>query len=36
VAAHAVCNEKKGCRTPEEAGMPLLWMPFIPNRASLV
>jgi 5-methylcytosine-specific restriction endonuclease McrA len=36
VAAHAICNEKKGCRTPEEAGMPLMWPPFIPNRASLV
>jgi 5-methylcytosine-specific restriction endonuclease McrA len=36
VAAHAYCNEMKGCRTPEEAGMPLLWQPFIPNRASLV
>jgi 5-methylcytosine-specific restriction endonuclease McrA len=35
VAAHARCNEKKGCRTPEEAGMPLLWQPWIPSRAEL-
>ena len=36
VAAHALCNEKKGCRTPDEAGMPLLWLPFVPSRAALV
>ena len=35
VAAHAACNEKKGSRTPEEAGMPLLWQPWIPSRAEL-
>jgi 5-methylcytosine-specific restriction endonuclease McrA len=35
VAAHASCNEKKGSRTPEEAGMPLLWQPWIPSRAEL-
>lgn len=35
VAAHANCNEKKGNRTPEEAGMPLLWQPWIPSRAEL-
>lgn len=26
------CNNKKGNRTPEEAGMPLLWEPKIPTR----
>lgn len=25
------CNHKKGCRTPEQAGMPLIAPPFIPN-----
>lgn len=35
VAAHAECNEKKGSRTPEEAGMPLLWQPWIPSRAEI-
>jgi 5-methylcytosine-specific restriction endonuclease McrA len=35
VAAHASCNERKGNRTPEEAGMPLLWQPWIPTRADL-
>ena len=35
VAAHSTCNEKKGSRTPEEAGMPLLWQPWIPSRAEL-
>lgn len=24
------CNEKKACRTPEEAGMPLLYVPYQP------
>ncbi|WP_350280356.1 HNH endonuclease [Kribbella sp. HUAS MG21] len=36
VAAHAACNERKGNRTPSEAGMPLLWQPWIPTRAELV
>jgi 5-methylcytosine-specific restriction endonuclease McrA len=36
VAAHASCNERKGNRTPSEAGMPLLWQPWIPTRAELV
>jgi 5-methylcytosine-specific restriction endonuclease McrA len=35
VAAHASCNEKKGSRTPDEAGMPLLWQPWVPTRAQL-
>ncbi len=26
------CNNHKGCRTPEEASMPLLAVPFAPNR----
>jgi 5-methylcytosine-specific restriction endonuclease McrA len=25
------CNQHKGSRTPEEAGMPLLWQPDIPR-----
>ena len=36
VAAHASCNERKGNRTPSEAGMPLLWQPWVPTRAELV
>jgi 5-methylcytosine-specific restriction endonuclease McrA len=36
VAAHAACNERKGNRTPSEAGMPLLWQPWAPTRAELV
>ena len=36
VAAHAACNERKGNRTPSEAGMPLLWQPWVPTRAELV
>lgn len=26
------CNHRKGARTPEEAGMPLLAVPYAPNR----
>ena len=29
------CNERKKERTPEEAGMPLLFKPFIPTFADL-
>lgn len=29
------CNQRKGCRTPEEAGMPLLAVPFAPNRMEM-
>lgn len=36
VAAHAKCNRVKGARTPEEAGMPLLWQPFEPSRVDLL
>jgi len=31
VASCMACNQLKGCRTPEEAGMPLLAVPFTPN-----
>ena len=32
VAACAVCNARKGSRTPEEAGMPLVYLPYVPSR----
>lgn len=32
VAAHRSCNMRKGCRTPEEARMPLLYVPYAPCR----
>lgn len=32
VVAHRSCNMRKGCRTPEEAGMPLLFVPYAPCR----
>ena len=35
VAAHRECNRAKGDRTPDEAGMPLLWRPWKPTRADL-
>ena len=35
VAAHRDCNRAKGDRTPEEAGMPLLWRPWKPSRVDL-
>ena len=31
VAACKGCNNRKGCRTPEQANMPLLAVPFTPN-----
>lgn len=31
VAACKSCNNVKGCRTPEQANMPLLAVPFVPN-----
>lgn len=34
VAACKPCNHAKGARRPEEAGMPLLAVPYIPNRAE--
>ena len=32
VTACRACNMHKGCRTPEEAGMPLLFVPYEPCR----
>jgi hypothetical protein len=34
VTACRTCNEKKSDRTPERAGMELLYLPYIPNRAE--
>jgi len=34
VSACKACNNHKGCRTPEEAGMKLLAIPFRPNKAE--
>lgn len=31
VAACKACNNRKDCRTPEEAKMPLLFVPYVPN-----
>lgn len=33
-AACGPCNHRKAARTPEEAGMRLLALPFVPNRAQ--
>lgn len=35
VAACERCNNRKGDRTPAEAGMPLRFRPFVPTRAQL-
>jgi 5-methylcytosine-specific restriction endonuclease McrA len=35
VAACEPCNTRKGNRTPDEAGMPLHWDPYVPTRAQL-
>lgn len=32
VTACAACNARKAARTPEEAGMPLLYLPYVPSR----
>ncbi len=32
VTACRACNTRKGNRTPEEAGMPLLYLPYVPSR----
>jgi HNH endonuclease len=32
VAACRACNQLKGALTPEEAGMPLLYVPYVPSR----
>lgn len=34
VTACAHCNTHKGCRTPDEAGMPLLALPFAPSHVE--
>lgn len=34
VSACRSCNHAKGARTPEQADMPLLAVPYIPNRAE--
>ncbi len=34
LSACRACNTRKGGRTPEEAGMPLLAVPFVPNYAE--
>jgi 5-methylcytosine-specific restriction endonuclease McrA len=32
VTACGVCNGRKADRTPEEAGMPLMYLPYAPSR----
>jgi hypothetical protein len=32
ISACASCNSYKGARLPEEAGMPLLFVPYVPSR----
>lgn len=32
VTACAACNARKANRTPEEADMPLLYLPYVPSR----
>lgn len=32
VAACALCNGRKANRTPDEARMPLLYLPYVPSR----
>ena len=32
VTACGVCNGRKADRTPEEAGMPLMYLPYVPSR----
>lgn len=34
VTACRSCNTTKGCRTPEEAAMPILAVPYVPNWAE--
>lgn len=36
VTACRSCNQHKGCRTPEQAGMKLLAVPFAPNVAEIL
>lgn len=35
VAACEPCNQRKADRTPDEAGMRLLWEPFVPTKEDL-
>ena len=32
VSACSSCNARKAARTPEQAGMPLVYLPYVPNR----
>jgi hypothetical protein len=34
VTACRACNEHKGNHTPEQAGMELIYLPYVPNRAE--
>lgn len=34
VLAHRTCNMRKACRTPEEANMPLVFVPYAPCRSE--
>ena len=34
VTACRACNERKGNHTPEQAGMELIYLPYVPNRAE--
>jgi hypothetical protein len=36
VTACRHCNERKGNRTPELAGMELLYAPYVPNKAEFL
>lgn len=36
VSACRSCNTRKGCHTPEQAGMPLLAVPYAPNWAEFL
>ena len=35
VTACSACNGQKADRTPEEAGMRMLWEPYVPTKTSL-
>ena len=36
VSACAACNGRKADRTPEEAGMPLVYLPYVPSPTGYV
>lgn len=36
VAACFKCNNKKDDKTPKEAGMKMLWQPYVPTKAQLM